>query len=81
MQTAGSDIATQTPWLGRDYEAQDLIFNLDSDQRVKAGTLEALVVVLATHQRQDYQLQKVFMSTFRLFTRPHILIHMLSKRF
>ncbi len=52
MSPTGSGISVNKLHFGTDYGLGDLLFNMDGDNKVKAGTLEALVARLTAHDVQ-----------------------------
>jgi hypothetical protein len=52
MSPTGSNASVNKSFFGTDYGLGDLLFNMDGDNKVKAGTLEALIARLTAHDVQ-----------------------------
>ena len=82
-------------WMGPDYTTNDIVFQLDGSNRVKAGTLDSLISRLTSHDdygkfdswsmgdslNLDNEFASVFLLTFRQFTTAEVLVGKLRARF
>ncbi|KAF9439200.1 hypothetical protein BGZ76_009373 [Entomortierella beljakovae] len=77
-----SEIESPTsPWfLDNDYEPEDVLYNENGS--LAAGSLDAFIEVLTSHKTApEPTFVTTFFTTFRLFTNPGELVHLLNKRF
>ncbi|KAI3646208.1 hypothetical protein MP228_009136 [Amoeboaphelidium protococcarum] len=68
-------------WQQPDYSPSDLIFTLDGQKHVKAGTLAALVTYFVGHDNVDFDFVKTFLLTFRMFTTWQLVLDNVRARF
>ena len=68
------------PWLGPDYGPDEISF--DMENRVRGGTLTALVIAAASHEgRVDSNYLSAFLMTYRTFCTSHELLDVLRDRY
>ena len=64
-----------------EYDPEDVMFSMDGNQKLKAGTVKILVEFLTSHNWFDPQYTTAFLATFHLFTTPQAFIDELTARF
>lgn len=72
---------SQKDYLDPDYRPQDLLFSLSSSNKIKAGTVEALVEYLTSHNNLDMEFNNSFLRTFHLILTPEKFLSLLKARF